>query len=355
MKLIIQIPCLNEEETLPATLRDLPRQVAGLRRGRVAGHRRRLDRPHHRGRARARRRPHRAPDEQQGPGLRLPGGARRRAEARRRRDRQHRRRQPVLRRRHPQARRSRSSRGDADMVVGDREVDDDRALLAAEEGAAAARLVGRAAGVADHGAGHDLGLPRLQPRGRAAACRSSRTTRTRSRRSSRRARCRRGRPRPDHDERRRRASRGCSRRCGRTSAATASRSSASTRCTSRCGCSCSAAIVIGLVALVVWGRFFYFFAFEGEGGGHVQSLILGAVLFNAAMRARRARRHRRPALRPADHAAAHVRARAADRARARRPALALRARRSAESGREPTTGAHAGRRGQTEEREAVKL
>ena len=43
------------------------------------------------------------------------------------------------------------------------------------------------------------------------------------------------------------------------------------------------AIVIGLVALVVWGRFFYFFAFEGEGGGHVQSLILGAVLFNAAM------------------------------------------------------------------------
>ncbi len=43
------------------------------------------------------------------------------------------------------------------------------------------------------------------------------------------------------------------------------------------------AIVIGLVALVVWGRFAYFFAFEGEGAGHVQSLILGAVLFNAAM------------------------------------------------------------------------
>jgi glycosyltransferase involved in cell wall biosynthesis len=43
------------------------------------------------------------------------------------------------------------------------------------------------------------------------------------------------------------------------------------------------AIVIGLVALVVWGRFFYFFVFEGEGSGHVQSLILGAVLFNAAM------------------------------------------------------------------------
>ena len=33
---------------------------------------------------------------------------------------------------------------------------------------------------------------------------------------------------------------------------------------------------------VVWGRFFYFW-FQGDGGGHVQSLILGAVLFNAAM------------------------------------------------------------------------
>ena len=30
-KLIIQIPCLNEAETLPATLKDLPRQVAGFR------------------------------------------------------------------------------------------------------------------------------------------------------------------------------------------------------------------------------------------------------------------------------------------------------------------------------------
>src|SRR5439155_22786188 len=30
MKLIIQIPCLNEEEQLPATLGDLPRAVAGF-------------------------------------------------------------------------------------------------------------------------------------------------------------------------------------------------------------------------------------------------------------------------------------------------------------------------------------
>ena len=30
MKLIIQIPCLNEEHTLPATLADLPRQIDGI-------------------------------------------------------------------------------------------------------------------------------------------------------------------------------------------------------------------------------------------------------------------------------------------------------------------------------------
>src|SRR3954469_18124130 len=43
------------------------------------------------------------------------------------------------------------------------------------------------------------------------------------------------------------------------------------------------AMVIGLVAFVVWGRFAYFYVIAGEGKGHVQSLILGAVLFNAAM------------------------------------------------------------------------
>jgi glycosyltransferase involved in cell wall biosynthesis len=44
----------------------------------------------------------------------------------------------------------------------------------------------------------------------------------------------------------------------------------------------TAAGIIGLIALVVWGRFFYHWV-SGDGGGHVQSLILGAVLFNAAM------------------------------------------------------------------------
>jgi hypothetical protein len=30
VKLIVQIPCLNEEATLPATLRDIPRQIEGI-------------------------------------------------------------------------------------------------------------------------------------------------------------------------------------------------------------------------------------------------------------------------------------------------------------------------------------
>ncbi len=55
MKLIIQIPCFNEEATLPGTLADLPREVEGIDDGRMARHRRRLDRPHGRGRARERR------------------------------------------------------------------------------------------------------------------------------------------------------------------------------------------------------------------------------------------------------------------------------------------------------------
>jgi glycosyltransferase involved in cell wall biosynthesis len=44
----------------------------------------------------------------------------------------------------------------------------------------------------------------------------------------------------------------------------------------------TAAAVVGLVALGLWARFIVLFI-EGHGSGHVQSLILGAVLFNAAM------------------------------------------------------------------------
>ncbi|MGI8728644.1 MAG: glycosyltransferase family 2 protein [Solirubrobacteraceae bacterium] len=45
----------------------------------------------------------------------------------------------------------------------------------------------------------------------------------------------------------------------------------------------SAAAFVAAVAFVVWARFAYFYVIEDEGAGHVQSLILGAVLFNAAM------------------------------------------------------------------------
>ena len=44
----------------------------------------------------------------------------------------------------------------------------------------------------------------------------------------------------------------------------------------------SAAALVGLAAVAVWTRFLISWI-QGEGSGHVQSLILGAVLFNAAM------------------------------------------------------------------------
>jgi glycosyltransferase involved in cell wall biosynthesis len=45
----------------------------------------------------------------------------------------------------------------------------------------------------------------------------------------------------------------------------------------------TAAALLGVVAFVIWGRFAYFYIAEDEGSGHVQSLILGAVLFIAAV------------------------------------------------------------------------
>jgi glycosyltransferase involved in cell wall biosynthesis len=45
----------------------------------------------------------------------------------------------------------------------------------------------------------------------------------------------------------------------------------------------AAALVVGLGAVIIWGRFAYFYIVEDEGAGHVQSLILGAVLFIAAV------------------------------------------------------------------------
>jgi glycosyltransferase involved in cell wall biosynthesis len=43
-----------------------------------------------------------------------------------------------------------------------------------------------------------------------------------------------------------------------------------------------AAAIVGLAAAVIWARFLYFYI-AGNGKGHVQSLILGAVLFIAAI------------------------------------------------------------------------
>jgi glycosyltransferase involved in cell wall biosynthesis len=113
------------------------------------------------------------------------------------------------------------------------------------------------------------------------------------------------------------------------------------------------AFLAGIAALAVWSRFAYFYI-QGHGGGHVQSLILGVVFFNAAMllaalgvigdllsgqrimlqrtfeRVRRIElelgvppSHYEPGARPTGH--------------------------------EATTGVHSGRRGNTEEREALKV
>jgi hypothetical protein len=44
----------------------------------------------------------------------------------------------------------------------------------------------------------------------------------------------------------------------------------------------AAALVLFLIAVALWARFLVFFV-DGKGSGHVQSLILGSVLFNAAV------------------------------------------------------------------------
>ncbi|HEY7074092.1 MAG TPA: glycosyltransferase family 2 protein [Solirubrobacteraceae bacterium] len=115
----------------------------------------------------------------------------------------------------------------------------------------------------------------------------------------------------------------------------------------------TAAVIMGLAALAVWARFLVHFI-GGNGAGHIQSLILGAVLFNAAVVLgalgvigdllsgqriiiqRVFERIRRVELElgvPPSHYEPGA----------------------APTGQEPTTGARAGRRGQTEDREALNL
>ena len=116
----------------------------------------------------------------------------------------------------------------------------------------------------------------------------------------------------------------------------------------------TAALVLGIAAAIIWGRFAYFFIVEDEGAGHVQSLILGAVLFIAAVQL----------------AALGVMGDVLAGSRILQQRILERVRRvelqlgvapshyepGARSERPPTTGADAGRAtGSTEERETLKL
>ena len=115
------------------------------------------------------------------------------------------------------------------------------------------------------------------------------------------------------------------------------------------------AIVLGLAAAIIWGRFAWFYVVEGEGAGHVQSLILGAVLFIAAVQL--------AALGVMGDILAGMRTlQQRTLERVRRVELQLGVEPShyepgrSESARERTTGADAGRAtGKTDDREALKL
>jgi glycosyltransferase involved in cell wall biosynthesis len=115
----------------------------------------------------------------------------------------------------------------------------------------------------------------------------------------------------------------------------------------------TAAILLGVVAIGVWARFLWYFI-DGSGGGHIQSLILGAVLFNAAMVL----------------AALGVLGDLLSGQRIMLQRIFERVRRvelelgvppshyepgAEDGGRTPTTGARSGGRGRTEEREALHL
>jgi glycosyltransferase involved in cell wall biosynthesis len=116
----------------------------------------------------------------------------------------------------------------------------------------------------------------------------------------------------------------------------------------------AAATVTALVGAVIWARFLWFF-FSGEGGGHIQSLILGSTLFIVAVQ----------------FAALGVLGDILAGSRVIQQRILERVRRvelhlgvepshyepgSRPTGQEATTGARAGRAtGKTEEREALKL
>jgi glycosyltransferase involved in cell wall biosynthesis len=116
----------------------------------------------------------------------------------------------------------------------------------------------------------------------------------------------------------------------------------------------AAAAFVALIGVVIWARFLWFF-FSGEGGGHIQSLILGSTLFIVAVQL--------AALGVIGDILAGSRVlqqRVLE--RVRRVELHLGVAPShyepgaADTGQQATTGAQAGRAtGKTEEREALKL
>ena len=116
----------------------------------------------------------------------------------------------------------------------------------------------------------------------------------------------------------------------------------------------AAAVVVAIAAAVIWARFLWFF-FSGEGGGHIQSLILGSTLFIVAVQF--------VALGVIGDILAGTRVlqqRALERVRRMELHLGVAPSHyepgAKDTGQAPTTGADAGRAtGKTEDREAVKL
>jgi glycosyltransferase involved in cell wall biosynthesis len=116
-----------------------------------------------------------------------------------------------------------------------------------------------------------------------------------------------------------------------------------------------AALVTALVGGVIWGRFLYFFFFTDDPGGHIQSLILGSTLFIVAVQF--------VALGVIGDILAGTRVlqqRALERVRRMELHVGVEPSHyepgASDTGQAPTTGAGAGRAtGKTEDREALKL
>ena len=173
MKLIVQIPCLNEEATLPATIADIPRAIDGIDEVEVLviddGS---TDRTVEVAREHGVEHIVRLTNNK-GLAAGFQAGLDAVPQARRRHRRQHRRRQPVQRRRHPDAGRAdprRRGRHRRRRPPGR----PDRALLRRQERPAAAGQLGGAPALRHRDRRHDLRLPRLQPRGRARPARRRR-------------------------------------------------------------------------------------------------------------------------------------------------------------------------------------